>query len=120
MWEIKRTSAASARVTSTHTASRHVRSTASWAECCTSAIDIKTKGHLIFSVPGQGTAVLELLASGDQAPLVRGDTLLVMDLSLDIVDGVSQAEPARDRLAGARGLEVSGKGLGSEEMPACH
>ncbi|KAJ7357895.1 hypothetical protein DFH08DRAFT_801776 [Mycena albidolilacea] len=79
-------------------ASRHVRSTASWAECCTSAIDIKTKEHLMFRVPGQGTAVLELLASEDQAPLVRGDTLLVMDLSLDIVDGVSQAEPARPRV----------------------
>ena len=43
---------------------------------------------LLDVVVGQGAAVLELLASKDQALLVRWDALLVLDLGLDIVDGV--------------------------------
>ena len=36
-------------------------------------------------VVGKGAAILELLAGEDQALLVRGNALLVLDLGLDIV-----------------------------------
>jgi len=48
------------------------------------------KGRLLLDVVvGEGTAILELLAGEDQALLVGGDSLLVLDLGLDIVDGVA-------------------------------
>ena len=40
-------------------------------------------GLLLDVVVGQGPAVLELLSGEDQSLLVRGDTLLVLDLGLD-------------------------------------
>jgi hypothetical protein len=40
---------------------------------------------LLDVVVGKGAAVLELLAGEDQALLVRGNALLVLDLGLDIV-----------------------------------
>jgi hypothetical protein len=43
---------------------------------------------LLDVVVGKGAAVLELLAGEDQALLVRGNALLVLDLGLDIVDGL--------------------------------
>jgi hypothetical protein len=39
-------------------------------------------------VVGKGAAILELFAGEDQTLLVRGDSLFVLDLSLDILDGV--------------------------------
>ena len=49
----------------------------------------QVQGALLLDVVvGKGAAVLELLASKDQALLVRRDALLVLDLGLDIVDGV--------------------------------
>ena len=55
--------------------------------------------HLLDVVVGEGTAILELLASKDQTLLVRGDTLLVLDLGLDIVDGVGGLDLKGDGLA---------------------
>ena len=52
-------------------------------------------------VIGEGTAVFELLASEDQALLVRRNALLILDLALDIVDGV-------------RGLNLEGDGLAGD------
>ena len=47
--------------------------------------------------------VLELLASKNEALLVRGDALLVLDLLLHVVDGVAGLDVERDGLAyGAR------------------
>jgi hypothetical protein len=46
----------------------------------------------------QGPAVLQLLAREDQALLVRGDTLLILDLLLHILNRV-------------RGLHIEGDGL---------
>ena len=43
---------------------------------------------LLDVVVGQGASILELLTSKDQALLVRGDTLLVLDLGLYVVDRV--------------------------------
>lgn len=59
------------------------------------------KGRLLLDVVvGQGTAILELLASEDQTLLIRGNTLLVLDLRLDIVDGVRGFNLKSDGLAG--------------------
>ena len=55
-------------------------------------------GLLLDVVVGEGAAVLELLASKDQALLVGGDALLVLDLGLDIVDGVGRLHLEGDGL----------------------
>ena len=51
----------------------------------------------------QGAAIFELLASEDESLLVGRDALLVLDFSLDIVDGV-------------RGLDFEGDGLSGESL----
>ena len=53
---------------------------------------------LLDVVVRERAAVLELLAGEDEALLVGGDALLVLDLGLDVVDGV-------------RGLHLKGDGL---------
>ena len=58
----------------------------------------KGSPYLLDVVVAQGAAILKLLTSEDQALLVRGDTLLVLDLGLDVVDGVAR-------------LDVEGNGL---------
>ena len=55
--------------------------------------------HLLDVVVGEGAAILKLLAGEDQALLVRGDALLVLDLGLDIVDGVRRLHLKGDGLA---------------------
>jgi hypothetical protein len=52
-------------------------------------------------VVGESASVLELLASEDQALLVRGNSFLVLNLALDVVDGVG-------------GLDLKGDGLASD------
>jgi hypothetical protein len=55
----------------------------------TTEAEHEVKGGLLLDVVvREGTAVLELLAGEDQALLVWGNTLLVLDLGLDIVDSV--------------------------------
>ena len=56
-------------------------------------------GFLLNVVVGQSTAVLKLLASEDQALLVRRNALLVLDLRLDVVDGVGRLDLEGDGLA---------------------
>jgi hypothetical protein len=64
---------------------------------------------LLDVVVGQSAAILELLAGEDQALLVRGNALLVLDLALDIVCGACQPPipipfiPMRCRSKSARG-----------------
>jgi hypothetical protein len=58
----------------------------------------KAFAYLLDVVVAQGAAILELLAGEDQALLVRGNALLVLDLGLDVVDGVAR-------------LDVEGNGL---------
>ena len=66
----------------------------------TAKTEDKVKGGLLLDVVvGEGAAVLELLAGEDQALLVRGDALLVLDLGLDIVDGVRRLHLKGDGLA---------------------
>jgi hypothetical protein len=55
--------------------------------------------NLLDIVIGQGTAVFELLSGEDQALLVGWDTLLVLDLALDIVDCVGRFDLECDGLS---------------------
>jgi hypothetical protein len=51
----------------------------------------------------KSASILELLSSEDQSLLVRGNSLLVLDLGLDIVDRI-------------RGLDLKGDGLAREGL----
>ena len=59
---------------------------------------------LLDVVVRERAAVLELLSGKDQALLVRGDALLVLDLRLDVLDRVRGLDLERDGLA-CRGFE---------------
>ena len=58
---------------------------------------------LLDVVVAKGAAVLKLLSSEDEALLIGRNTLLVLDLSLDVVNGI-------------RGLDLKGDGLASEGL----
>merc|ERR1712188_124465 len=45
-------------------------------------------GLLLDVVVGEGSAVLELLTGEDKSLLIRGDSLFVLDLGLDVLDGI--------------------------------
>merc|ERR1712224_931565 len=57
-------------------------------------------GLLLNIVVLQGAAVLELLTRENQALLVRGNALLVLNLGLDSLDGVGALNLKSDGLAG--------------------
>merc|ERR1719419_172900 len=60
----------------------------------------QVKGRLLLNVViRQGPPVLQLLAGKDQPLLVRGDSLLVLDLGLDILDRVAGFHLKGDSLA---------------------
>ena len=70
----------------------------------TAQTEDQMEGRLLLDVVvRESSAVLELLAGEDQTLLIRGDALLVLDLGLDIVDGV-------------RALDVKGDGLTSQGL----
>ena len=54
---------------------------------------------LLDVVVRQRAAILKLLASEDEALLIRGDALLVLDLLLHVVNSVRRLDIERDRLA---------------------
>ena len=56
-------------------------------------------GLLLDVVIGKSAAILELLSSKDEALLVRGDALLVLDLGLDIINRVGRLHLKGDGLA---------------------
>ena len=60
------------------------------------------RGLFLDVVVGKRAAVLELLAGKDEALLVGGDALLVLDLLLDVVDGVARLDLEGDGLARER------------------
>jgi hypothetical protein len=64
----------------------------------TEAEDEVEGGLLLDVVVGEGAAILELLSGENQALLVRGNALLVLDLGLDIVDSVGRLHLKGDRL----------------------
>ena len=56
-------------------------------------------GLLLDVVVTQRPAILELLARKDEPLLIGRDALLVLDLLLDIVNGVGRLDVERDRLS---------------------
>merc|ERR1711874_840640 len=58
---------------------------------------------LLDVVVGESSSVLQLLASEDQPLLIWGDSLLVLDLGLDVLNGV-------------RWLDLQGDGLSSQGL----
>ena len=60
-------------------------------------------GLLLDVVVREGAAILKLLAGEDQALLVGGDALLVLNLGLDVIDGVG-------------GLDLEGNGLSCQGL----
>jgi hypothetical protein len=60
-------------------------------------------GLLLDVVVGEGSAVFELLAGEDESLLIWWDTFLVLDLGLDVLNGV-------------RGFNFEGDGLASEGL----
>ncbi|KGL80711.1 hypothetical protein N309_08799, partial [Tinamus guttatus] len=60
-------------------------------------------GFLLDVVVGQGASIFQLLASKDQPLLIRGDALLVLDLGLHILNGVT-------------GFNLQGDGLASQGL----
>ena len=56
-------------------------------------------GLLLDVVVGKGSTILELLAGEDQSLLVGWDAFLVLDLGLDIVDGIGGLDLEGDGLA---------------------
>lgn len=70
--------------------------------------------YLLDVVIAERAAVFKLLASEDQSLLVRGNTFLILDLRLHIVNGVGGLDLESDGLAGERldetiqnGFEIS-------------
>jgi hypothetical protein len=55
---------------------------------------------LLNVVVGEGSAIFQLLSGEDETLLVRRNALLVLDLALDVVDGVARFNLQCDRLAG--------------------
>merc|ERR1712188_357848 len=60
-------------------------------------------GFLLDVVVGEGSAVFQLLSGEDQSLLIRRDTFLVLDLGLDVFNGI-------------RGFDVEGNGLTSQGL----
>jgi len=57
-------------------------------------------GLLLNVIVRKGSAVLKLLSSEDQSLLIGGDSLLVLNLCLDVVDGVRRLDIEGDGLTG--------------------
>lgn len=57
-------------------------------------------GFLLDVVIRKGAAVFELFSSKDQTLLIRWNTLLVLNLRLDVVDGIAGLDLEGDGLAG--------------------
>ena len=56
-------------------------------------------GLLLDIVVGESTAILQLLAGEYQALLIWWNSLLILDLALDVVDGIGRLDLESDRLA---------------------
>ena len=57
-------------------------------------------GLLLDVVVRESSSILELLSSEDESLLIRWDSLLVLDLGLDILNGVSWLDLKGDGLTG--------------------
>jgi hypothetical protein len=76
-----------------------------WLHDATTEAEHKVQGGLLLDVVvSQGAALLQLLAGEDQALLIRGDALLVLDLGLHVLNRVRGLDLEGDGLAG-KGLD---------------
>jgi hypothetical protein len=67
----------------------------------TTQAEHKMEGRLLLDVViGESTAILQLLAGEDKTLLVRRDSLLILDLRLNVVDGIAGLDLKSDGLAG--------------------
>ena len=66
----------------------------------TKAKDEMKGGLFLNVVVRQSATVFQLLSGEDQTLLVRRDALLVLDLRLDVVDGIARLHLEGDGLAG--------------------
>lgn len=57
-------------------------------------------GFLLDIVVAQGATVFELFASKNEALLIRRNSFLVLDLALDVVNGVAGLDLESDGLSG--------------------
>jgi len=55
---------------------------------------------LLDVVVGKSTAILKLLSSEDKTLLIRRNTFLVLDLSLDVVNGIGWFDIKSDGFSG--------------------
>merc|ERR1711872_1064199 len=55
-------------------------------------------GFLLNVVVGKSATIFQLLAGKDQTLLIGGNSLLILDLSLDILDAVARFHLQSDRL----------------------
>merc|ERR1712110_405497 len=62
--------------------------------------DEMESGFLLDVVVGEGSSILELLTGEDKSLLIGWDTFLVLDLSLDVLDGVGWLDLKSDSLSG--------------------
>ena len=60
-------------------------------------------GLLLNVVVSEGSSVFELLAGEDESLLIRGNAFLVLDLGLDVLNGV-------------RGFNIEGDGLSGQGL----
>ena len=66
--------------------------------------DKMKSGFLLDVVIGKGSSVFELFTGEDESLLVRRDTFFVLDLGLDVFDGVSWLDIEGDGLS-SKGLD---------------
>ena len=66
-----------------------------------SILNIDRSEHTVI---GKGSAIFQLLSGEDESLLIRGDTLLVLDLALDVVDRIGRLDLQSDCLSG-QGLD---------------
>ena len=57
-------------------------------------------GLLLDVVVAESAAILKLLSGKDKTLLIRRDSFLVLDLGLDVVDGVRRLDVQSDGLSG--------------------
>ena len=69
---------------------------ARFLETATEAEDQVESGFLLDVVVTEGSAVLELLSSEDESLLIRGNSLLVLDFLLHVVNGVGRLDVKGD------------------------
>lgn len=68
-------------------------------------------GLLLDVVVRKGTTILQLLAGEDQTLLIRGDSFLILDLGLDILDSIGRLD--------LKGYGLTRKGFDKDLHPGC-